>query len=108
MGCNSYRASHNPPSPSLLDACDELGMLVMDETRMFGTGDEALRQLKSLVMRDINRPSVVIWSIGNEEMSIQRQPWTKKMAEKVSRFLLDMDDTLCDNAWQKKPSNRRV
>ena len=93
MGCNSYRASHNPPSPALLDACDELGMLVMDETRMFGTSNEAIRQLRSLVMRDINRPSVVIWSIGNEESSIQRQPWTKSMAEKVCRILLKMDDT---------------
>lgn len=93
MGCNSYRASHNPPSPALLDACDELGMLVMDETRMFGTAPEAIKQLKSLVMRDINRPSVVIWSIGNEEMSIQRLPWTKPIAEKVSRILLEMDDT---------------
>ena len=93
MGCNAYRASHNPPSPALLDACDELGMLVMDETRMFGTSNEALRQLTSLVMRDINRPSVVIWSIGNEEMSMQMHPWSKAMAEKVSRILKKMDDT---------------
>ena len=93
MGCNAYRASHNPPSPALLDACDELGMLVMDETRMFGTSPEALRQLTSLVERDINHPSVVMWSIGNEEMSIQRAPWTKTMAEKVCRYLRTLDDT---------------
>ena len=93
MGCNSYRCSHNPPSPALLDACDELGMLVMDETRMFGTSPEALRQLTSLVERDVNHPSVVIWSIGNEEMGMQMNPWSKEMALKISRILRQIDDT---------------
>ncbi len=67
MGCNSLRTSHNPPTPELLDACDELGMLVMDETRMFSSNPDGLRQFESLVRRDRNHPSVFLWSLGNEE-----------------------------------------
>jgi beta-galactosidase len=67
MGCNSLRTSHNPPTPELLDACDELGMLVFDETRMMSSNPEGLSQFGDLVRRDRNRPSVFMWSMGNEE-----------------------------------------
>ena len=67
MGCNSYRTSHNPPTPELLDACDELGMLVFDETRMMSSNPEGLSQFGDLVRRDRNHPSVFMWSMGNEE-----------------------------------------
>jgi len=67
MGCNAYRTSHNPPTPELLDACDELGMLVLDETRMMSSNPEGLSQFENLVRRDRNRPSVIMWSMGNEE-----------------------------------------
>ena len=67
MGCNSLRTSHNPPTPELLDACDELGMLVFDETRMMSSNPEGLDQFGNLVRRDRNRPSVFMWSMGNEE-----------------------------------------
>ncbi len=69
MGSNAYRASHNPPTPELLDACDRLGMLVLDETRMFSSSPEGLSQLERLILRDRNHPSVFCWSIGNEEPS---------------------------------------
>jgi beta-galactosidase len=67
MGCNSLRTSHNPPTPELLDACDQLGMLVFDETRMMSSNPEGLSQFGDLVRRDRNRPSVFMWSMGNEE-----------------------------------------
>jgi beta-galactosidase len=67
MGCNSIRTSHNPPTPELLDACDELGMLVFDETRMMSSNPEGLNQFADLICRDRNRPSVFMWSMGNEE-----------------------------------------
>ncbi len=67
MGSNAYRCSHNPPTPELLDACDRLGMIVMDETRMMSSSPEGLSQLERLVRRDRNHPSVVLWSLGNEE-----------------------------------------
>jgi len=67
MGCNSLRTSHNPPTPELLDACDHLGMLVFDETRMMSSNPEGLGQFENLVRRDRNHPSVLLWSMGNEE-----------------------------------------
>ncbi|MDE3166324.1 MAG: DUF4982 domain-containing protein, partial [Acidobacteriota bacterium] len=67
MGCNAIRTSHNPPTPELLDACDELGMLVLDETRMLSSNPEGLAQFTNVVRRDRNHPSVFIWSMGNEE-----------------------------------------
>ncbi len=67
MGVNGYRTSHNPPTPELLDACDQLGMLVMDETRTMSSNPEALSNLESMIRRDRNHPSVILWSLGNEE-----------------------------------------
>jgi beta-galactosidase len=67
MGSNAYRTAHNPPSRELLDICDRLGMLVMDETRHFNASPEYLKQLEWLVRRDRNHPSVILWSLFNEE-----------------------------------------
>ncbi|ESQ77445.1 beta-galactosidase GalA [Asticcacaulis sp. AC402] len=67
MGCNAYRASHNPPTPELLDACDELGLLVIDEVRMMTSSQQGLDDLRTMVLRDRNHPSIILWSIGNEE-----------------------------------------
>ncbi len=67
MGANAWRMSHNPPTPSLLDACDELGMLVMDENRHVGDSEDNLAEVANLVQRDRNHPSVIMWSMCNEE-----------------------------------------
>jgi beta-galactosidase len=78
MGCNALRTSHNPPSPELLDLCDRMGILVMDECfdewklnkTKFGYGrffdDWAEKDLTSMIERDRNHPSIILWSIGNE------------------------------------------
>ena len=79
MGCNGMRTSHNPPTPELLNACDELGMLVFDETRMMSSNPEGLSQFENLVRRDRNHPSVFMWSMGNEE-----GPPTPKRAKRFS------------------------
>lgn len=71
MGCTAYRTSHNSPAPALLDACDQLGMLVLDENRRVGTDPETLGEVQSHVMRDRNHPCVFTWSLGNEEVYIQ-------------------------------------
>ncbi|MBE6583748.1 MAG: glycoside hydrolase family 2 protein [Ruminococcaceae bacterium] len=93
MGCNAYRSAHHAPSPSLLRACDELGMLVLDETRLFGTSPEALRQLTSLIERDINHPSVFMWCIGNEEEAAQTTDRAADIVAKVSRMIRRLDST---------------
>jgi len=78
MGCNAIRTSHNPPAPELLDLCDRMGFLVMDEAfdewirnkTMYGYGqffDEwSKRDLTDMIRRDRNHPSIILWSIGNE------------------------------------------
>jgi beta-galactosidase len=71
MGCNAYRTSHNPPTPELLEACDHLGMLVMDENRLLGSDVIHMNRLERLIRRDRNHPSVAIWSVANEEFSVQ-------------------------------------
>ncbi len=71
VGCNAYRTSHHPPTPELLDACDRMGMLVLDEHRMMGTSPEMIEQMKTMIVRDRNHPSVIIWSVGNEEWAIE-------------------------------------
>lgn len=74
MGANAWRMSHNPPTPALLDACDKLGMIVMDENRHVGDSEENLGEVVSMVRRDRNHPSVVIWSMCNEEWNTQGTP----------------------------------
>jgi len=71
MGCNAYRTSHNTPTEELLEACDQLGMLVLDETRRMGSDPESLGQLQRMVLRDRNHPSVFCWSLCNEEWTMQ-------------------------------------
>lgn len=71
MGSNACRTSHNPPTPAFLEACDRLGMLVMDETRMFSSTPEGMSQLERMVKRDRNHPSIILWSLGNEEFRLQ-------------------------------------
>jgi beta-galactosidase len=71
MGDNAYRTSHNPPTPELLDACDHLGMLVLDENRIVGSDAENLQKLEEQIRRDRNHPSVFAWSLGNEEWASQ-------------------------------------
>ena len=67
MGCNTYRCAHNMQSEAVLMACDRLGMLVIDETRHFEASTEGLEQIRALVRRDRNHPSLILYSLFNEE-----------------------------------------
>jgi len=78
IGCNAIRTSHNPPAPELLNYCDRYGLLVMDEAfdewekgkREYGYHkyfeEWADKDLKSMIYRDKNHPSIIMWSVGNE------------------------------------------
>ncbi len=92
MGVNAYRTSHNPPTPALLDACDRLGMLVMDETRMFASSAEGLSQIERMVRRDRNHPCVFLWSLGNEE-DLQGTPPGARIADTMKRLVRTLDET---------------
>ena len=95
MGCNALRTSHNPPAPELIDIADKLGMLVLDEAfDCWKTGKREKdynllfdewheKDLKALVHRDRNNPSVFMWSIGNEVPDQQNAGITKMLADIV-------------------------
>lgn len=68
---NAYRSSHNPMTPEMLDACDSLGILVLEENRLSGINDEHVRLLRRMIERDRNHPSIILWSVGNEEWGLE-------------------------------------
>lgn len=71
FGCNAYRSSHNPMTPEMLDVCDREGILVIEENRLTGVNEEHTRLLRKMIERDRNHPSVILWSVGNEEWGIE-------------------------------------
>ncbi len=93
MGSNAVRCSHNPPTPALLDVCDSLGMLVIDENRLMGTNDEHLDLLKQMIMRDRNHPSVFIWSLGNEEWAIEGNEKGARITSTMQEYANRLDPT---------------
>jgi beta-galactosidase len=93
MGSNAYRCSHNPPTPELLDACDRLGMLVIDENRLMGTTEHHLSETKRLILRDRNHPSIISWSIGNEEWGIENSVQGSRIAKTMENYVRTLDTT---------------
>ena len=93
LGVNSYRASHNPPTPELLDACDSLGMLVMDEQRLLNSSPEYMDQFERLIKRDRSRACVFMWSIGNEEGWIHTTSVGKRIAQTFIAKQKQLDPT---------------
>lgn len=92
MGSNAYRCAHNAPAAEFLDAADRLGMLVIDENRNFGASPEHLRQLDWLVRRDRNHPSVIMWSVFNEEPS-QGTEMGYELVRRMSASVKQLDTT---------------
>ena len=103
-GFNAIRTAHNPPSSAFLDACDRLGMLVMDESfdqweRQKNAQDYHLyfadwwqRDLSAMVLRDRNHPSVIMWSIGNE-IPERAQPRGVELAKQLVDYIKTLDPT---------------
>ncbi|MGA3046507.1 MAG: beta-galactosidase GalA [Terracidiphilus sp.] len=71
MGCNAVRTSHNMPTPEWVDGCDRMGLMMMCETRQMSSNPEGMAQLEAMVKRYRNSPSIILWSIGNEEWHLQ-------------------------------------
>lgn len=93
FGVNAYRASHNAPTPELLDACDSLGILVMDEQRLLNSSPEYMDQFERLLKRDRNHPSIFMWSIGNEEGYVQKKNFGKRIAQTLLAKQQELDPT---------------
>ncbi|HET6487903.1 MAG TPA: glycoside hydrolase family 2 TIM barrel-domain containing protein, partial [Spirochaetia bacterium] len=122
MGCNAVRTSHYPPAPELLDLCDRMGFLVMDEAfdewriGKFAHGyheyfDEwAERDLRAMIRRDRNHPSIVLWSVGNE-IPEQTQPEGEAILKRLVDVARAEDPTrlvtsACDNIAAHVPTRR--
>jgi beta-galactosidase len=93
LGSNAYRTAHHPPSPELLEICDRLGMLVIDENRLMGANEVHLRQLDQMIRRDRNHPSVILWSLGNEEWAIEGNITGARIATAMQDYANRLDPT---------------
>ncbi len=92
LGCNAIRSSHNAPTRELLDAADRLGFLVMDENRLFNTSPDYMRILEWMVRRDRNHPSVILWSVFNEE-PLQGRREGYEMVRRMAALVKRLDTT---------------
>ena len=102
MGANGWRTAHNPPNEAVLDACDEQGMLVMDENRHLGdcespksphgTTATDLSELAEMIQRDRNHPSIIMWSMCNEE-TLQGTPEGAQIASAMMKKIRQYDRT---------------
>ena len=93
IGCNAYRASHNPMTPALLDICDREGILVIDENRLSGINTEHLRLLENMIKRDRNHPSIILWSNGNEEWGMENTVQGTRIAAAMCEYTRLLDPT---------------
>lgn len=93
FGVNAYRSSHNPMTPEMLDACDNLGILVLEENRLSGINDEHVRLLKRMIERDRNHPSIIVWSVGNEEWGIEWNEFGNRISESMREYCHRFDPT---------------
>ncbi len=97
MGGNAVRTSHNMPTPEWVEACDRMGMMMMCETRQMSSNPEGLAQLETMIKRYRNSPSIIMWSIGNEEWLLQDRwpsrarrsppPWCDAVTNSIPRAL---------------------
>jgi len=104
MGSNAIRTSHDPPDPVFLDVCDRLGMLVMDENRLMGVNREHFDCLKQLMLRDRNHPSVIMWSLGNEEWAIEGNIKGARITKTMQDYAQRLDSSraftaACSGGW---------
>lgn len=93
MGANAYRSAHHAATPELLTLCDRLGILVMEETRRMSSSPDDLEALSSLVKRDRNHPSIIIWGIGNEEIFSQDRPETARTTITMKMAVKKLDQS---------------
>ncbi len=92
LGTNAYRCAHNLPTKEVLDACDELGLIVMDENRRFESRKEVLEYLDIMVKRDRNHPSILFWSLFNEE-PLQNTEEGAKIFRRMKNRVFHLDDS---------------
>ncbi len=92
MGSNAYRSSHHPASEALLDACDRLGMLVMNENRKLDSSPRGVEDLKALILQSRNHPCIVLWCLDNEEVILGTKTG-KRIESSLRRLAHKLDPT---------------
>ncbi len=129
MGVNAIRSSHNPPAPELLNMCDTMGLIVMDESfdmwrrrktqndyaRFFDEWHE--RDLADLMLRDRNHPSILMWSIGNEVLEqwdgegerpssqpLPNKEGSNQMSADEANLIMNMPHDVVDNQTTSRPN----
>jgi beta-galactosidase len=110
MGSNAVRTSHNMPTPEWVEACDRMGMMMMCETRMMSSNPEGLAQLEWMIRRYRNSPSIILWSMGNEEGMLQGNEQGERVIASMVERTRELDPTrLCTSAvndhWNTSFSN---
>jgi beta-galactosidase len=105
MGSNAWRSAHNPPASALLDACDQMGMLMICEARINSSSEAGLSELERMIRRDRNHPSVILWSLGNEEPH-QATERGARINTEMARHVKRLDPTrpttfAMDQGWDK-------
>jgi beta-galactosidase len=99
MGGNAVRTSHNMPTPEWVEACDRMGMMMMCETRQMSSNPEGLAQLEVMIKRYRNSPSIIVWSMGNEEWIMMPQPQGVRVIDDMIKRSHELDPTrLCTAA----------
>lgn len=99
MGSNAVRTSHNMPTPEWVEACDRLGMMMMCETRMMSSTPEGRAQLEGMIKRYRNSPSIILWSMGNEEGTLENNPQGDRVIRDMVARVYELDPTrLCTAA----------
>jgi beta-galactosidase len=99
MGGNAVRTSHNMPTPEWVDACDRMGLMMMCETRNEAITPEGFDQLSVMVKRYRNSPSIILWSIGNEEWILQKDEIGERVGADMIARAHELDPTrLCSAA----------
>lgn len=93
MGSSAYRCSHYPATPELLDLCDRLGLLVMAENRVVGSTPRFIDSWQRMIARDRNHPSIILWSLGNEEHSVQWAIAGERIGRTMVRIAHRLDPT---------------
>jgi beta-galactosidase len=110
MGCNAVRTSHNMPTPEWVEACDRMGMMMMCETRQMSSSPEGMAQLDAMIKRYRNSPSIILWSIGNEEWQLQNKMAEEgaKIAATMVRRCHELDPTRVVSAAVNGPNDKGV
>ena len=116
MGCNAIRTSHNPPAPEFLDLCDRMGFLVIDEfsdtwtrakksngyARLYADWHQA--DLRGMIRRDRNHPSIVMWSTGNE-VAEQENPSGHEISQRLTAIVHEEDPTRPATSGNDRPQS---